>query len=308
MIISCPKCKTKYKINENTLNTINLKLKCFKCGTVFMLKKKITEKMGVPLPAVTTGKKILIAHSSSSIRDMIGEILREANFFPLYAKNGVEAISIMSDTHPEVVVVDVALPDVFGFEFPELIKADKRLHGIKVILLASIYDKTRYKRLPQSLYGADDFIEKHHIREGLVPKINKLISAQEELKEVVSASEQIQLGINVEETTTPQIKAEDTKRLKEEEMLQSVTDIQEIEKAKRLARIIISDIALYNQELIEQGIRQNTLEELLKNDLEEGRRLFTKRIPEHIRNKEDFLKQSLEELINKKKKELGLVQ
>ncbi|MGB9734798.1 MAG: zinc-ribbon domain-containing protein [bacterium] len=308
IIISCPKCGTKYRVDDNKLAPVNLKLKCFKCGTIFLLKRKSAEKISEPLPAVATGKKILVAHSSSSMREMIGEILREAGFFPLYAKNGVEAISIMSDTHPEVVVVDVALPDVFGFEFPELIKADRRLQGIKVILVASIYDKTRYKRLPQSLYGADDFIEKHHIREGLIPKINKLIAVQEEIKEAASVPEKVQMGEKVEESIPLQMKEQDAKRMKEEEFLQSPADTQEIDKAKRLARIIISDIALYNQELIEQGIRQNTLEELLKNDLEEGRRLFAKRVPEHVRNQKDFLKESLEELINKKKKELGLVQ
>jgi len=308
MIISCPKCATKYKVDENKIASTLLKLRCYKCGTIFLLKKKPPVRQGEELPAVAIGKKILVAHSSTSMREMIGDILREAGFLPLYAKNGVEAISIMVDTHPEVVIVDVALPEIFGFEFPELIRNDERLHGIKVILVASIYDKTRYKRLPQSLYGADDFIEKHHIRDGLIPKINKLIIAQQEVRESVSTTEVVQVGVKVEQPSNDTLKIEDAKKLKEEELLQTPEEVQEIEKAKRLARIIISDIALYNEEVLEQGIRQNAVEELLKNDLEEGRKLFLKRVPEHIRKQADFLKESLDELINKKKKELGLTQ
>jgi predicted Zn finger-like uncharacterized protein len=308
MIISCPKCATKYKVDENKIASTLLKLRCYKCGTIFLLKKKPPVRQGEELPAVAIGKKILVAHSSTSMREMIGDILREAGFLPLYAKNGVEAISIMVDTHPEVVIVDVALPEIFGFEFPELIRNDERLHGIKVILVASIYDKTRYKRLPQSLYGADDFIEKHHIRDGLIPKINKLIIAQQEVRESVSTTEVVQVGVKVEQPSNDTLKIEDAKKLKEEELLQTPQEAQEIEKAKRLARIIISDIALYNEEVLEQGIRQNAVEELLKNDLEEGRKLFLKRVPEHIRKQADFLKESLDELINKKKKELGLTQ
>jgi predicted Zn finger-like uncharacterized protein len=308
MIISCPKCATKYKVDENKIASTLLKLRCYKCGTIFLLKKKPPVRQGEELPAVAIGKKILVAHSSTSMREMIGDILREAGFLPLYAKNGVEAISIMVDTHPEVVIVDVALPEIFGFEFPELIRNDERLHGIKVILVASIYDKTRYKRLPQSLYGADDFIEKHHIRDGLIPKINKLIIAQQEVRESVSTTEVVQVGVKVEQPSNDTLKIEDAKKLKEEELLQTPQEVQEIEKAKRLARIIISDIALYNEEVLEQGIRQNAVEELLKNDLEEGRKLFLKRVPEHIRKQADFLKESLDELINKKKKELGLTQ
>ncbi len=307
MIIACPKCSTRYRISEDKLSGDSLKLKCRKCGKIFLLKKKVPAKKEVPgLPVMAAGKKILIAHSSSSIREMIGELLKGAGFLPLYAKNGVEALSVMADMHPEVVVVDVALQDIFGFEFPEIIKKDKRLEDIKVILIASIYDQTRYKRLPQSLYGADDFIEKHRIRDSLVPKINSLLGNQEEIKVTPKQAAAVQVGIGVKGIVAPKVAAEDARKLKEEELVHTTADTQDIEKAKRLARIIISDIALYNQELLEKGIRQGNIEEELKNDLEEGRRLFIKRVPEYIRQKADYLTESMNELIAKKKKEFGV--
>jgi predicted Zn finger-like uncharacterized protein len=309
MIIICPQCTTKYKVDEARISGDILKLRCSKCGQIFLLKKKaVPGPAKEELPVIAAGRKILIAHPSSSMREMMGELLREAGFFPLFAKNGVEAISIMEDTHPDVVIVDVALPDIFGFEFPELIRKDKRLESIKVILVASIYDKTRYKRIPQSLYGADDFIEKHHIRDSLAAKINRLLSKQEEVKIAPESTEAVQVGVGVNESPTVEIKTEDARKLNEEELLQTPEYLQDIEKAKRLARIIISDIALYNQEILEQGIRQDTVEEVLEKDLEEGKRLFKKRISEHIRQQGDFLMESLHELIQKKKKELGLVQ
>ncbi len=309
MIIICPQCTTKYKVDETRISGDILKLRCSKCGQIFLLKKKaVPVPAKEELPVIAAGRKILIAHPSSSMREMMGELLREAGFFPLFAKNGVEAISIMEDTHPDVVIVDVALPDIFGFEFPDLIRKDKSLESIKVILVASIYDKTRYKRIPQSLYGADDFIEKHHIRDSLAAKINRLLSKQEEVKIAPESTEAVQVGVGVNESPTVEIKTDDARKLNEEELLQAPEYLQDIEKAKRLARIIISDIALYNQEILEQGIRQDTVEEVLEKDLEEGKKLFKKRISEHIRQQGDFLMESLHELIQKKKKELGLVQ
>lgn len=308
MIIICPKCSVRYRIAEDKLSGDSVKLRCSKCGEIFLLKKKATQKEGPQvLPAVLEGRKVLVAHPAGSMRDMIGELLKEGGFAPLFAKNGVEAISIMGDIRPEVAVVDVALPDIFGFEFPEIIKNDRRLSSIKIILIASIYDKTRYKRMPQSLYGADDFIEKHHIRDGLIPKINSLLGKQEEIKAPSKQAEPVQVGVSVSEPVAPQVTEDDTKKLKEEELVQVSANTQGIEKARRLARIIVSDIALYNQELLEQGIRQGTVEDALQNDLEEGRRLFNKRVPEDIRKQGDFLIESLNELIEKKKKELGIV-
>ncbi len=309
MIIRCPQCSATYKVDDDRISGASLKLRCSKCGQIFLLRKKVAqEPVKEELPVRAEGRKILIAHASGSMREMMGELLREEKFFPLFAKNGVEAVSIMEDTHPDVVIVDVALPDIFGFEFPELIKQDKRLQSIKVILVASIYDKTRYKRIPQSLYGADDFIEKHHIRDSLVAKINRLISGQEEVRETAGAAEPVAVGLGVDEVSSPEVRTSDAAKLNEEELVHTPADMQDIEKAKRLARIIVSDIALYNQDLLEQGIRQDTVGEVLEKDLEEGRRLYNKRISERIRQQGDFLDESLRELIEKKKKELGLVQ
>jgi hypothetical protein len=48
--------------------------------------------------------------------------------------------------------------------------------------------------------------------------------------------------------------------------------------ARRLARAIISDVAIYNREKVEEGIRNDTIFEILDNELEEGRQHFISRI------------------------------
>ncbi len=50
------------------------------------------------------------------------------------------------------------------------------------------------------------------------------------------------------------------------------------EHARRLARAIISDVAIYNREKVEQGIKNDTIFELLENEIEEGRQHFQSRV------------------------------
>lgn len=50
------------------------------------------------------------------------------------------------------------------------------------------------------------------------------------------------------------------------------------DQAKRLARAILSDIALYNQEKVAEGIKSDTIFELLANEIEEGRQHFISRV------------------------------
>ena len=54
--------------------------------------------------------------------------------------------------------------------------------------------------------------------------------------------------------------------------------IENVDQAKRLARAILSDIALYNQEKVAEGIKQDTIFELLADELEEGRQHFISRV------------------------------
>lgn len=57
-------------------------------------------------------------------------------------------------------------------------------------------------------------------------------------------------------------------------------------EAKRLARAIASDLALYNQEKVKQGIENDTFYEVMKDEIEEGRELFLSRLsPELKQNK-----------------------
>jgi len=54
--------------------------------------------------------------------------------------------------------------------------------------------------------------------------------------------------------------------------------IENAEHAKRLARAIISDVAIYNRDKVEKGIRDDSIFELLEHELEEGRQHFASRV------------------------------
>ena len=63
--------------------------------------------------------------------------------------------------------------------------------------------------------------------------------------------------------------------------------IQNIDQARRVARAVVSDVALYNKAKVEEGIRHDDVFERLRDELEEGRQHFLSRVspdlaPEHI--------------------------
>jgi len=74
--------------------------------------------------------------------------------------------------------------------------------------------------------------------------------------------------------------------------------------AKRLARIIISDIALYNQRAVEEGVRNGSLYDLLRDEIEEGRKLYEGRVPSDIASSTDYYREAIDEFVRKRKTEM----
>ena len=255
-------------------------MRCFRCKEVFHFKGK-SESSDKPL--------ILVANESKAFCQTVSDLLEENGINVDSAYDGEVALEKIRGQRPDIAIIDVALPKVFGFEVCETVKNDSQLKETKIILLAAIYDKTRYKRNPDSLYGADDYIEKHHIHDRLLDKIWEMVSSKGNIADAGSLAHQHLVVPPETEKNISNSAEEDFKEVEGEDFL----------KAARLARIIISDIALYNEALVIEGVKNNNLSDILKDEIEEGRKLFMQRVSKDIWDKKDFLQESLDELIEK---------
>lgn len=72
-------------------------------------------------------------------------------------------------------------------------------------------------------------------------------------------------------------------------------------KAMRLARAIASDISLYNEAKIIQGIEQDRLFDILRDEIEEGRELFKSRVSSEIFTRTNFFDRAIVDIVIKPK-------
>ncbi len=75
--------------------------------------------------------------------------------------------------------------------------------------------------------------------------------------------------------------------------------IEDPDKARRLARTIVSDIALYNREEIRKGIKNDNVFELLAVELERGRKLYLSRVSPEVQKKKNFYNQAIVDILIK---------
>ena len=302
---NCPACDAQFRLNKEKFGGKQVTLKCVRCHKVFQVH--------VPAPSSSAVSiHVLIAHNDESLCATIKEVLDKADISSQISHDGPSALTLMKAKPPQVAIVDVALPGLYAFEVVEKIRSVPGLENVKIILLSSVYNKMAYKRTPASLYGADAYIEKHHIPNDLVAYVHRLVtdaapadtSLPPELEEEQVAGE---APSPAEEQEVREFTDEvNTKILQAENDETSACASAEVpEKAHRLARNIVADIALYNQEKVEEGGQSGNFFELLSPEIAEGRRLFQERFPELVTNGKDLLQAEFDSFIERKKADIS---
>jgi len=302
VVVVCPKCKTKLKVDDAKLSPQGVRFKCPKCGTVLLVKKPaVQEKKALD------EKKVLIAHSNPSVVENLNSLLNGAGYRTVVSGDGIDAMVKALKELPLFCIVEVALPKIYGFEVCKRLKARPETRDIKLILVPSIYDKTKYRREPVSLYGADDYIEEHELSTRLLGSIERIKNgapAEQEKPATPAAGPEVQptpqpssAPIPAEAPSKPQPAVQTPPTAPAEEKTDEFT-----EKAKRLARTIINDIYLYNSGKVEESIRRGNFFDVFAAEVKEGQKLYDNRIPQEIRSKADFYREAIDNFLAAKKK------
>lgn len=119
-------------------------------------------------------KKILIVDDEPNILMTLEYSFKKANFEVFIARDGQEAIDILQSETPDLVILDVMMPNVDGFETLSFIKSKTELQNCKVIFLSA---KNRTEDIQKGLdNGADDYMTKPFSNKKLMERVNELLA------------------------------------------------------------------------------------------------------------------------------------
>jgi len=119
-------------------------------------------------------KKILVADDSITIQKIVAMAFEKEDAVVEGISNGKEAFERIGDFNPDIVLADVDMPGLTGFELSKKIKADPEFDSVKVLLLASDFEDFNESLFNES--GADDHILKPFKSDNIVKKVVDLIS------------------------------------------------------------------------------------------------------------------------------------
>jgi len=83
-------------------------------------------------------KTILVVEDEKSLREAIVDILRLKKFLPLEAKNGIEGVELALATHPDLILLDIVMPEMDGMTALKKIRQDAWGEKVPVIILTNL--------------------------------------------------------------------------------------------------------------------------------------------------------------------------
>lgn len=227
MIVQCPKCLRKYRLQDTKAKL--LRVKCRSCGFQFIVSP--SEKSCHELTQTESGITVLIADIQRDFRNFLLGLLASKGFNLIVVDEGETALQLVQERKPKLLFVNPYLPKLMGIEL--IHKLRSRAEEIPVIfLLGAIHNSKRYRRRPESLYGADDYIDESATEKTILHKLS------------------YHLGVNQEKTDAESIENE----------------------ALRLARSIFADLLVYENEKMEQVKKVEDFFKLFADEAGEGQR------------------------------------
>ena len=133
----------------------------------------MTRKSEKPGPVTAT---VLVADDDPDILSLVTRHVRGLGVKLLEASDGEEALKLVREHKPDLVVLDVMMPGMTGWEVCRAIRDDEALARTGVLMLTGIGE--RLNEMTSPLYGADDFIDKPFELGELDAKIRKILGAK----------------------------------------------------------------------------------------------------------------------------------
>ncbi len=125
----------------------------------------------VPMEAELRVPVVLVVDDSLTVRKITTRLLEREGYKALTAKDGLDALQILSDANPDVILLDIEMPRMDGFEFAKTIKADQRQSHIPIIMITS---RTAEKHRNHAMeLGVNEYIGKPYQDEQLMALVVK---------------------------------------------------------------------------------------------------------------------------------------
>ena len=126
---------------------------------------------------MANGKKVLVAEDDPDIRNLIVYSLQFAGFNVVEATNGVEAMTVAQAEKPDIILLDVRMPKMSGYEVCAELKSQAATQSIPVVFLSARGQEAEIKHGLE--LGAEEYIIKPFAPDELQRRVTSIVERRE---------------------------------------------------------------------------------------------------------------------------------
>jgi excisionase family DNA binding protein len=139
---------------------------------------KFMKDNGIPTDALESGKrKVLLVDDDVELVELMTKVLEEDGRFEVrVATTGFDAGMMVKEYRPDLIVLDVMLPDINGKEVCRRVRDDDSLEDVRILCISGMIEEDKIQEL--KLHGADDFLHKPFDIEELIDRMCGLLEIE----------------------------------------------------------------------------------------------------------------------------------
>jgi len=118
------------------------------------------ESLGAEAAGHPGARTVLVVDDEADIRKLLQRLLSNRGYRVLEADRGLQALRMVKEHAPDLIVLDAMLPEVHGFDIARRIKGSRRYGRIPIIMVSAVYRGWRYAEDLKQSCGVDHYIEK----------------------------------------------------------------------------------------------------------------------------------------------------
>jgi chemosensory pili system protein ChpA (sensor histidine kinase/response regulator) len=126
--------------------------------------------------AAPTQPTIMVVDDSLTVRKITGRLLERQGYLVVTARDGVEAMEKLQTTVPDVMLVDIEMPRMDGFDLTRNVRGDARLKRVPIIMITS-RTADKHQNYAREI-GVNTFLGKPYQEEQLLGEINGFLKAR----------------------------------------------------------------------------------------------------------------------------------
>ena len=133
---------------------------------------------GIPTDSLESGKRrALVVDDDEELVELIRDVLEaDGRFDVRVANNGFDAGMLVKEYRPDIIVLDVMLPDINGKEVCQRVRKDKVLDNVKIICISGMVEQDKIGELKEA--GANEFVQKPFEVEKLIERMCRLLDIE----------------------------------------------------------------------------------------------------------------------------------